>query len=125
MAVVAVVVIVSVAGGWAMKAGGKMVGGRRYAVVGKKLPISVAGSNDGKGGAPANRLGKKKAAWVVGRYILHIGVWVIVSNIYKAEKGLDDLWGWSCSEKAQAVQKFSGGEIDFGVLCQVQVSCSP
>ena len=57
----------------------------------------------------------------IAKYAIHIGVWVVVSAVYKVEQGAEDIWGWSCSEKADAVGKLSGGEVDFGRLCRAQV----
>ena len=58
-------------------------------------------------------------------YVVHIGAWFIVSTLYKYEKSLhgnnNDLWGWSCASKANAVQQAFQGTINFNVLCSTQV----
>ena len=59
----------------------------------------------------------------IAKYAVHIGVWVVVSAVYKIEQGTEDIWGWSCSEKAEAVGKLSGEEVNFGRLCRAQVRC--
>lgn len=58
-------------------------------------------------------------------YVIHIGTWLIVTFIYRYEKKLDDLWGWSCSEIAWKLQDEGHTSVNFERLCTVQVSsCS-
>ena len=57
----------------------------------------------------------------VAKYVVHIAVWAFVSGIYKVEQGAEDIWGWSCSQKAQEADLVSGGEVGFGRLCGLQV----
>ena len=71
---------------------------------------------------------RARRSWklTVARYVIHIAVWIVVSIIYRYEKGLhgvnDDLWGWSCSTEAAALQSEFKGVVDFSVLCSSQVS---
>lgn len=71
---------------------------------------------------------KAQSSWMltVVRYVISISSWIIVSVIYRYEKSLhgndNDLWGWSCSTKANDIQEAFNGVIDFRSLCKVQVS---
>lgn len=53
-------------------------------------------------------------------------VWSVAAGMYRGEKDKDgksnDLWGWTCSAGARAIQKEFAGEIDFERYCNVQVS---
>ena len=53
-------------------------------------------------------------------------VWSVAAAMYRNEKDKDgknsDLWGWTCSAGAKAIQKEFVGEIDFDRFCDVQVS---
>ena len=66
---------------------------------------------------------RAKRSWKVtlAKYIIHIGAWIVVSTLYKKEKGTNDLWGWSCSNKTSAIETASGGKVDFSRLCSIQV----
>ena len=63
-------------------------------------------------------------SWVnmVGNFV----VWCVAVGVYRAEKDKNgksnDLWGWTCSAGARAIQKEFVGDIDFGRYCDVQVS---
>lgn len=56
-------------------------------------------------------------------------IWIGVSAIYRYEKstnGVDnDLWGWSCSPKALAIQAEFQDVINFQPLCRAQVIVHP
>ncbi len=71
---------------------------------------------------------RARRSWklTVAKYAIHIGVWIIASAIYRIEKGLNgnnnDLWGWSCSDKADAIQDEFNGIANFNVLCNIQAS---
>jgi hypothetical protein len=58
---------------------------------------------------------------VLGNFI----VWCVAAGLYRAEKDKNgksnDLWGWTCSAGARAIQKEFVGDIDFGRYCNVQV----
>ena len=60
------------------------------------------------------------------RYAIHIITWIIISFIYRYEKSLNninnDLWGWSCAEKAGQLQADLEGRVNFTSLCNIQVS---
>jgi hypothetical protein len=45
--------------------------------------------------------------------------------IYRVMKKERDLWGWSCSAKAKAIQPLYVGVLDFEELCTLQVSFFP
>jgi hypothetical protein len=53
-------------------------------------------------------------------------VWSVAAGMYRGEKDFarksNDLWGWTCSAGARAIQKEFVGEIDFNRFCNVQVS---
>jgi len=63
-------------------------------------------------------------SWVnmLGNFI----VWCVAATVYRTEKDRngksDDLWGWTCSSGARAIQKEFVGDINFGSYCNVQVS---
>jgi hypothetical protein len=52
-------------------------------------------------------------------------VWCVAASLYRTEKDKNgksnDLWGWTCSPLAKAIQK-DFGEVDFDMFCTVQVS---
>ena len=64
--------------------------------------------------------------WII--IALNFGIWAAAVIVYKAEKekieaGVhNDLWGWSCSDAAAKIQGPFDGVLDFGRLCNVQVS---
>lgn len=70
---------------------------------------------------------KTTTSWkfTVLRYVVQITAWILVSFLYRYEKGLhgnnNDLWGWSCSTKAKDIQAAFNGVVDFSTLCQTQV----
>lgn len=63
-------------------------------------------------------------SWInlIGNFV----VWCVAAGLYRAEKDKNgksnDLWGWTCSAGARAIQKEFVGDIDFGRYCNVQVS---
>jgi hypothetical protein len=63
-------------------------------------------------------------SWIVmlGNFV----VWSVAAGMYRREKDWagksNDLWGWTCSTGARAIQKEFDGEIDFDRFCNVQVS---
>jgi magnesium-transporting ATPase (P-type) len=66
---------------------------------------------------------KRKAASFSLIYVaVHIVTWVVVTIVYRVEKTEKDLWGWSCTDKAKAIQQQIGGQVDFEGLCKLQVS---
>lgn len=69
--------------------------------------------------------GKAKRSWklTLVRYVIHIGAWLVVSALYRYEKGATDLWGWSCSAKAVGLQAQFDGVVDFSSLCSTQSKC--
>jgi hypothetical protein len=70
------------------------------------------------------RRSKRKAAFFSVIYaIVHIGSWIAVSVVYRVMKTDKDLWGWSCTDAAKAIQKELGSNVlNFENLCKLQVS---
>lgn len=73
---------------------------------------------------------KARRSWklTVLKYVIHIGAWLVISTLYRYEKSLhgnnNDLWGWSCSDEADAIQTEFNGVVGFSSLCNIQVSIS-
>ncbi|CAO2656354.1 Nn.00g051570.m01.CDS01 [Neocucurbitaria sp. VM-36] len=61
-------------------------------------------------------------SWIimVGNFV----VWTVAASMYRLEKNRNghsnDLWGWTCSAGARAIQKEFAGEVDFDQYCTVQ-----
>jgi hypothetical protein len=70
---------------------------------------------------------ESRRSWklTVVKYLIHILTWIIISTLYRYEKGLhgidNDLWGWSCSQKAAVIQSEFNGVVNFESLCSIQV----
>jgi TRAP-type uncharacterized transport system fused permease subunit len=62
--------------------------------------------------------------WVV--MVGNLVVWIVAASLYRTEKDKngksDDLWGWTCSAAARAIQKEFAQEVNFDRFCNVQVS---
>lgn len=58
---------------------------------------------------------------VLATHGVHFAAWVVVTVLYRTEKKLRDLWGWSCSDVAGVIQGDLRGEVDFERLCALQV----
>lgn len=62
-------------------------------------------------------------SWVdlVGNFV----VWCVAAGLYRSEKDKhgksNDLWGWTCSAAARAIQKEFAGDVDFDRFCNIQV----
>ena len=73
-------------------------------------------------------LKKSKGSWklTVLKYAIHLGAWAIITILYRYEKDVhgsdNDLWGWTCSEKAAAIQTEFNDVVGFSSLCNLQVS---
>jgi hypothetical protein len=54
-------------------------------------------------------------------------VWTVAAGMYRGEKNKNgksnDLWGWTCSAAARAIQKEFADDVDFNRFCNVQVCC--
>jgi hypothetical protein len=57
----------------------------------------------------------------------NIVVWIVAAAIYRYEKGVvnttgkhDDLWGWTCSGAAKAIQETFKEEVPFDRFCNIQ-----
>jgi hypothetical protein len=61
-------------------------------------------------------------SWAV--MLANVVVWSVAAGVYRNEKDKhgksNDLWGWTCSPLAQAIQKEFAGEVDFNRYCNVQ-----
>jgi hypothetical protein len=61
-------------------------------------------------------------SWVI--MLGNLIVWSVAAGMYRSEmdKGgkSNDLWGWTCSAAAQAIQKEFAHEVDFDQYCNVQ-----
>lgn len=56
---------------------------------------------------------------------VHIVFWVVISILYRVGKTNKDLWGWSCTDEAKAIQDQLGSNVlNFQSLCTLQVSCT-
>ena len=62
-------------------------------------------------------------SWVV--MLGNLVVWSVAAGMYRGEKDKNgksnDLWGWTCSAAARAIQREFAGEVDFARYCNVQV----
>lgn len=58
---------------------------------------------------------------VVLTYSIHIALWLVVTFLYRYEKDVSDLWGWSCTPIAAELQAKGNIRVDFTTLCHVQV----
>lgn len=50
---------------------------------------------------------------------VEVAYWIVVAVVYRKEKQISDLWGWSCSDIADVLQK-DGGSVHFDKLCTLQ-----
>ena len=64
---------------------------------------------------------RKKATFSLVYNVTHVVVWAVVMVLYRLFKTEKDLWGWSCSQKAEGIQDLYQGVVQFGSLCQIQV----
>ena len=52
----------------------------------------------------------------------HVGMWIPTAVAYRAGKNGEDLWGWSCSIKAEQIQIAFLGVVDFKRACHIQTA---
>ncbi|CAG8955691.1 hypothetical protein HYFRA_00010957 [Hymenoscyphus fraxineus] len=57
---------------------------------------------------------------VVFTYAIQIAMWLLVTFLYRYEKRLNDLWGWSCSDIAWELQHKGNASVNFDRLCDIQ-----
>jgi len=59
---------------------------------------------------------------IVGYVMLavHVVVWAVSAGAFKMASDGHDLWGWSCSPNADAIQAEVKAFMDFGQLCTIQ-----
>jgi hypothetical protein len=64
-------------------------------------------------------------SWVI--MLGNLIVWSVAAGMYRGEKDKNgksnDLWGWTCSAAARAIQKEFADDVDFDRFCNVQVCC--
>jgi hypothetical protein len=75
-----------------------------------------------------NRAAQLNTAFSGMNLVFQLAVWAITCGIYRYEKDLhglsNDLWGWTCSEAASALQTVFEKEIQFNTYCNIQVGLS-
>lgn len=62
---------------------------------------------------------------IVLSYAIHIILWLLVTFLYRLEKAISDLWGWSCTDIAKDLQAKGDIAVDFSKLCSIQVWRKP
>jgi hypothetical protein len=55
---------------------------------------------------------------------LHVVVWGLAIGAYKMARTTSSLWGFSCSDNADAIQEEVKSYLSYGKLCTMQVSYS-
>ncbi|KAI8628984.1 hypothetical protein F5Y19DRAFT_485339 [Xylariaceae sp. FL1651] len=55
-------------------------------------------------------------------YAIEFGIWLTVTFLYRYEKALSDLWGWSCTDIAKDLQARGNIRVDFANLCRIQTA---
>ncbi|EON69900.1 hypothetical protein W97_09164 [Coniosporium apollinis CBS 100218] len=68
------------------------------------------------------RFSRAERNWrlVLVEHLVHFSTWLVVAFLYRYEKRLKDIWGWSCSDIAKLLQKDLNGSVDFNKLCSLQ-----
>lgn len=65
----------------------------------------------------ANQVNTVQTTVTVVVELVHIGLWIAVSVLYREGKTGKDLWGWACSDMADRIQKNFEGVVDFNQVC--------
>lgn len=66
------------------------------------------------------------ASWITaGIFVAHMALWIATATLYRTGKTGHDLWGWSCSAKAQKIQEPFKDVVNFGRYCHLQVRVHP
>jgi hypothetical protein len=73
----------------------------------------------------SSQIAKSRPLVTTAKYAVHIGTWACVAVAYRLGKTGDDLWGWSCSDSADAIQKAFENDVNFSSLCKLQVCIEP
>jgi hypothetical protein len=55
-------------------------------------------------------------------FAAQVGMWIAVAAAYRAGKSTEDLWGWTCDEKAMRIQKPFERVVNFKRYCDIQTS---
>jgi hypothetical protein len=53
-------------------------------------------------------------------FATHVGMWIAVAAAYRAGKDGNDLWGWTCDDRALKIQKPFADVINFRRYCNIQ-----
>ncbi|MCJ1246745.1 hypothetical protein MMC30_003954 [Trapelia coarctata] len=72
------------------------------------------------------RFSRAETSWklVLVENLVHFSMWLVVTFLYRYEKRLKDVWGWSCSDVGMVIQKDLNGPVNFEKLCGLQVGNS-
>jgi hypothetical protein len=70
----------------------------------------------------ANRTSTVTSIVVYAMTGLHVVLWAVAAGAYKMAQTENSLWGFACSDKADAIDAEVHSFIDFGKLCTMQVS---
>jgi hypothetical protein len=76
------------------------------------------------GVAKANTANRVTTTFSLVVMLANLIVWSVAATLYRSERDKDgksnDLWGWTCSAGARAIQKEFNQDVDFGRFCSVQ-----
>jgi hypothetical protein len=69
------------------------------------------------------RYSRAEKSWklVLVEHLAHFLLWLVVTFLYRYEKTLNDVWGWSCSDIAKTLQEDLNSSVNFARLCVLQV----
>jgi len=68
----------------------------------------------------ANKVDTIASSWSWAVLAGHVIMWTVGIILYKKEKKINDLWGWSCSKAAAKIQEEFLDEVNFSQYCSVQ-----
>ncbi|MCJ1353613.1 MAG: hypothetical protein MMC33_003600 [Icmadophila ericetorum] len=71
----------------------------------------------GHANAVSNTVGTAGTVLEIGAHLI---VWIGTAAAYKIGKTGSDLWGWSCSDKADSIQAEFKALVDFNHFCNIQ-----
>lgn len=73
------------------------------------------------------RYSRAEKSWklVLVEHLAHFLLWLVITFLYRYEKILKDVWGWSCSDIAKTLQEDLNGSVNFARLCDLQVGDLP
>lgn len=95
-----------------------------FAVAALSVVLNVLTIFSYKWGVEKANAANSFATWVI--MMAHCFTWSVAAALYRIEKDKNgksnDLWGWSCSGTADALQREFEGLVNFDQLCTMQVS---